>query len=93
MSCALRQVLCQRFDEPEYQPVFRDLINRYKHNTRSFSYLIPSLELSLPRDLGFDLPEVRRTCDICALNPLDECKLGDLILCLLQERSTEERRN
>ncbi len=91
MSCALRQVLCQRLDRPENQGILGELTDRYKSTPDQFSYLIPSLELSVPKGLRFDPREVRRNCDICALNPLEECNFGEVLVSVLHDRVTDDR--
>jgi hypothetical protein len=89
MSCSLQQIVCQRLDSPENRQILEDLLIRYQDDPQYFFYLKASLQLSLPEALGFDERIVRMTCDRCALNPLEECKLVDVLVAALQARSTD----
>jgi len=91
VSCALKQVLDRRLESPEYQPLLEELLKRYKDDPQYFFYLKASLELSVPKELGFNERVVRMTCDTCALNPLEECELVEVLIMVLQEHSMNRR--
>lgn len=91
MSCALREVLSQRLDSPEFHPLLEKLLERYRDDPQYFYYLKSSLEISLPKELGFDEQVIRMTCDRCALNPLQECNFLTVLLSILEERLKDGR--
>lgn len=86
MSCALREALRRGLDSPDHQDLRKDLIKRCQDDPQFFFYLKASLELSLPKELGFEERIVRMSCDQCALDPLQECTLVDVLVSLLREQ-------
>lgn len=89
MSCALREVLRQGLDKPDHRELREDLIKRFQEDPQFFFYLKTSLELSLPKKLGFEERIVRTTCDQCGLDPLQECTLVDVLTSLLREYQSD----
>jgi hypothetical protein len=91
MSCALREVLRQGLESPDHRELREDLIKRFQDDPQFFFYLKSSLELSLPKELGFEERIVRMTCDQCALDPLQECTLVEVLVSLLREQPHDGR--
>lgn len=89
MSCALQQILHQRLDNPDNRQLLEELLKRFRDDPQYFLYLKSSLELSLPKALGFNEQVIRMTCDRCAMNPLQECNFTEVLLAALQQRSTD----